>query len=691
MTQNLIINDTAVEPSHVRLGTNGSVGVDRLSFTFSDGWDGLLTKATFYPPYGSPVEVLTGHEITVPSEMYRNAGSGKMVISGYAIEDNTLVKRKYTLPCVMEVQNTIVRRGANAIPGTESVYEQLRKQMQSDIAEALEDAKNSGDFDGAAATVEVVNTTTLDSDAQAIVENVGTKSAAKLAFGIPRGEKGDSGERGAAGVYVLESGETAENIPDDANIALFPTGESITLADGRGISTIERTSGDGSSGSLDTYTITYTDNTTSTFSVRNGIDGQIFNIKGAVANISALPDPSAANSGNAYLVGTATPYLLYTCVLSGGAYTWLNLGSISGVKGDKGDKGDTGTGITSLTGNAANKDQGGRAFVLDVGLSDGTSKTFEYDIVDGTNGTNGTNGTDGADGRGIVSIERTAGTGAAGTTDTYTITYTDNTTSTFNVYNGQDGTGAAVTVDSELSDTSTNPVQNKVIKAALDNVQASGDYVEYTEQTLTEEQKTQARENIGASDFSGSYNDLTDVPTPDTTLTQPGVAADADATGARISTLAQSMLDGLNTKLDSTAISDWAKAATKPAYTASEVGAVAQSQGTSNMYKTLEVNKMGKVVMVDRKTVKDTSISIGTSWIGSSAPYTQTIPCDSLSSASNVIEISLPASATAQQVEQFNALILQDGGQTASTFTLRAFGTKNTVEIPITVIVRKDL
>ena len=200
MTQNLKINETVIEPSHVMLGTNGSVGVDRLSFTFSDGWEGLLTKATFYPPYGSPVEVLTGHEITVPSEMYRNAGSGKMVISGYAIEDNTLVKRKYTLPCVMEVQNTIVRRGANAIPGTESVYEQLRKQMQSDIAEALEEAKNSGDFDGAAATVEVVNTITLDSDAQAIVENVGTKSAAKLAFGIPRGEKGDSGERGAAGV-----------------------------------------------------------------------------------------------------------------------------------------------------------------------------------------------------------------------------------------------------------------------------------------------------------------------------------------------------------------------------------------------------------------------------------------------------------------------------------------------------------
>lgn len=687
MTQNLIINDTTVEPSHIRLGTNGSVGVDRLSLTFSDGWEGLLTKATFYPPYGSPVEVLTGHEITVPSEMYRNAGSGKMVISGYAIEDNALVKRKYTLPCVMEVQNTIVRRGANAIPGTESVYEQLRKQMQSDIAEALEEAKNSGDFDGAAATVEVVNTTTLDSDAQAIVENVGTKSAAKLAFGIPRGEKGDSGERGAAGAYVLESGETAEDIPDDANIALFPTGENITLADGRGISTIERTSGDGSAGSLDTYTITYTDNTTSTFSVRNGIDGQIFNIKGVVANTSVLPAASSENSGNAYLVGTATPYLLYACVLSGSAYTWLNLGSISGVKGDKGD---TGTSITSVSGNAVNKGQGKRSFILNITLSNGASQAFEYDIVDGTNGTNGTNGTDGTDGRGIVSIVRTAGTGAAGTTDTYTITYTDNTTSTFSVYNGQDGTGAAVTVDSELSATSTNPVQNKVIKAALENVQASGDYVEYTEQTLTEEQKAQARENIGASDFSGSYDDLTDVPTPDTTLTQSGVAADADATGAKIAALSQSMLDGLNVKMNTTDISDWAKAATKPTYTASEVGAVAQAQGDTKAYMTLETNASGNVVLKNRKSSQLTGFSIGTEWSGTSAPYTQKFTYSGIGSTS-VIEISLPSTATSEQVEQFNALVLQDGGQTASTFTLKAFGTKNTVSIPIRVIVRRDL
>ena len=50
---------------------------------------------------------------------------------------------------------------------------------------------------------------------------------------------------------------------------------------------------------------------------------------------------------------------------------------------------------------------------------------------------------DGATGRGVKTISRTSGNGAAGTTDTYTITYTDNTTSTFAVYNGKDGAAGA--------------------------------------------------------------------------------------------------------------------------------------------------------------------------------------------------------------------------------------------------------
>ena len=47
----------------------------------------------------------------------------------------------------------------------------------------------------------------------------------------------------------------------------------ITGASGKGITSIIRTSGNGSAGTVDTYTITYTDTTTFTFSVTNGLNG----------------------------------------------------------------------------------------------------------------------------------------------------------------------------------------------------------------------------------------------------------------------------------------------------------------------------------------------------------------------------------------------------------------------------------
>ncbi len=76
-------------------------------------------------------------------------------------------------------------------------------------------------------------------------------------------------------------------------------------------------------------------------------------------------------------------------------------------------------------------------------------------------------GEKGDTGNSIRGFAKSAGTGAPGTTDTYTITMTDGNTVSFTVYNGRDGNMLAV--DAVLSSLSTNPVQNSVIKAAFDN------------------------------------------------------------------------------------------------------------------------------------------------------------------------------------------------------------------------------
>lgn len=67
---------------------------------------------------------------------------------------------------------------------------------------------------------------------------------------------------------------------------------------------------------------------------------------------------------------------------------------------------------------------------------------------------------------------------------------------------------------------STNTYKVSEMAAAINDISVgSSDAVLYTPQTLTDAQKLQARTNIGASDFSGSYGDLTDKPTiPSTTL-----------------------------------------------------------------------------------------------------------------------------------------------------------------------------
>ena len=64
--------------------------------------------------------------------------------------------------------------------------------------------------------------------------------------------------------------------------------------------------------------------------------------------------------------------------------------------------------------------------------------------------------------------------------------------------------------------------------------------VKYTEQTLTDEQKSQARANIGAgtSSFSGKYADLTGLPTVDTTMS-------ADSTNAVQNKVIKAYVDGI--------------------------------------------------------------------------------------------------------------------------------------------------
>ncbi|MDD4280424.1 MAG: hypothetical protein PHX74_11905, partial [Candidatus Sumerlaeales bacterium] len=91
------------------------------------------------------------------------------------------------------------------------------------------------------------------------------------------------------------------------------------------------------------------------------------------------------------------------------------------------------------------------ATTLDTGLpataavtQDGTGAHFVFGLPRGLTGAQGIQG---LTGNGIDNIARTSGDGSPGTTDTYTVAFTDTSTTTFDVYNGANGDITGVTVD----------------------------------------------------------------------------------------------------------------------------------------------------------------------------------------------------------------------------------------------------
>ena len=101
-------------------------------------------------------------------------------------------------------------------------------------------------------------------------------------------------------------------------------------------------------------------------------------------------------------------------------------------------------------------------------------------------------GPQGETGNGIQSVTFTSSSigetaGMPGATDTYTITFTNGETTTFKVYNGQNGTSSSLTIDTEMSDTSTNAVQNKAIKTYIDNIVGDIQTILETLTTVTSE------------------------------------------------------------------------------------------------------------------------------------------------------------------------------------------------------------
>lgn len=136
-----------------------------------------------------------------------------------------------------------------------------------------------------------------------------------------------------------------------------------------------------------------------------------------------------------------------------------------GKDGTPGTPGKDGKSATISVGTTTTGNPGTNASVSNSGTA--SAAILNFTIPRGATGATGAAGRDGTDGRagkdGQDGFSPTATVTKSG--DTATIRITDkNGTTTAQI---KDGTSAAITVDSAISSTSTNPVQNKVISSAL--------------------------------------------------------------------------------------------------------------------------------------------------------------------------------------------------------------------------------
>lgn len=117
---------------------------------------------------------------------------------------------------IIDADTKLPKEDVDVITSADCVYFPDGKTFQEKWEEG--DFQGIPGEDGVAATVRVGNTSTVDPGNKAVVENVGTKSAAILNFSIPKGEKGEPG----TSIKILGRFETYEEL-----IATCPDGSII--------------------------------------------------------------------------------------------------------------------------------------------------------------------------------------------------------------------------------------------------------------------------------------------------------------------------------------------------------------------------------------------------------------------------------------------------------------------------------
>lgn len=237
-----------------------------------------------------------------------------------------------------------------------------------------------------------------------------------------KGQKGDKGDKGDQGIQGIQGIQGEQGIQGIQGIK-GDTGEA-----GNGVAKVEQTSESHISEGVNVWTLTETNGTTNAFNVRNGEKGE----KGDTGN-GIVSTEKTGTSGNVdtYTITYDNGDTDTFTVTNGNGITDISKTGTSGLVDTYTitfDNSTTET-FTVTNGNGINDisktSTSGLVDTYTITFDNGSTKTFTV-----------TNGEKGDTGNGIDSIEKTS---TSGLVDTYTITYDNGDTDTFDVTNGEDG------------------------------------------------------------------------------------------------------------------------------------------------------------------------------------------------------------------------------------------------------------
>lgn len=489
--QKIRVNKYSLEPNEIYGGTSGSFGNIALEFEFSDEWKGLDKKVVFHPMRGSPVEiVLLGHgKVDIPHEVTAFSGISHYVVNGFKIDKDKKLQNIITLSGNIKIDATYKAKGSNTKQVSVDNFEKLVGAVQDEIDKALTEAKESGEFDGKDGI-----TPHVGANGNWFVGSTDTGISAK-------GIKGDSGKDGNNGINGTDG--VTPHIGNNGNWFIGNTDTGISSKGEKGEP--GKNGNDGRDGYSGVYV---SDNSISTppenanvwvITSTSGENNYIFipdNLRYVNSRLQlmcgdeAVGEPIIITDG---VSGGGVNGITFTpSVSEDGIISWTNDGGLSNpksvnIKGEKGEQGTQGlpgkdgtngkdgVSVKSIAQTTSSTADGGTN-VITATLTNGTATTFNIkNGSKGSNGKDGTNGTDGADGVGITSVVQTTTSHDDDGTNIITVTLSNGKSSTFQIKNGSkgsSGTSASITVDTALSDTSVNPVQNKVIKEYIDKFKA---------------------------------------------------------------------------------------------------------------------------------------------------------------------------------------------------------------------------